>query len=180
MKPQYLVYDHNRFSAKMLIKFHYFSKKLSKTGKRTAWQLHGTLTPLIPMSSRVIRVYHYANVRVMAAAVSTLPLRFADNVSLAPCRGSWRISPQARRTLNVSVCPMLRLALSLSKFRGLSARKDTSCRCAFAEWQEAAGGQPARAFMLPKGKGIFCHATLKVGIFAISLVSSRRRNSSSM
>ena len=41
--------------------------------KRTAWQLHGTCTPLIPMSSRVIRVYHYANVRVMAAAVSTLP-----------------------------------------------------------------------------------------------------------
>ena len=57
MKPQYLVYDHNRFSAKMLVKFYYFSKKLSKTGKRTAWQLHGTCTPLIPMSSRVIRVY---------------------------------------------------------------------------------------------------------------------------
>lgn len=93
MKPQYLVYNHNRFSAKMLIKFHYFSKKLSKTGKRTAWQLHGTLTPLIPMSSRVIRVYHYANVRVMAAAVSTLPLRFADNVSLAPCRGVLAYQP---------------------------------------------------------------------------------------
>jgi len=41
--------------------------------KRTAWKLHGTCTPLILMSSRVIRVYHYANVRVMAAAVSTLP-----------------------------------------------------------------------------------------------------------
>lgn len=93
MKPQYLVYNHNRFSAKMLIKFHYFSKKLSKTGKRTAWQLHGTCTPLILMSSRVIRVYHYANVRVMAAAVSTLPLRFADNVSLAPCRGVLAYQP---------------------------------------------------------------------------------------
>ena len=93
MKPQYLVYDHNRFSAKMLVKFYYFSKKLSKTGKRTAWQLHGTLTPLIPMSSRVIRVYHYANVRVMAAAVSTLPLRFADTVSLAPCRGVLAYQP---------------------------------------------------------------------------------------
>ena len=147
MKPQYLVYDHNRFSAKMPVKFYYFSKKLSKTVKRTAWQLHGTCTPLILMSSRVIRVYHYANVRVMAAAVSTLPLRFADTVSLAPCRGSWRISPQARRTLNVSVCPMLRSALSLSKFRGLSARKGTPCRYAFAEWQEAVGGQPARALL---------------------------------
>jgi len=49
---------------------------------------------------------------------------------------------------------MLRHALSLSKYRGLSARKDTPCRCVFAEWQEAAGGQPARAFMLPMGKGI--------------------------
>ena len=73
MKPQYLVYHDNGFLAKMLVKFYYFSKKLSKTGKRTAWQLHGTCTPLILMSSRVIRVYHYANVRVMAAAVSTLP-----------------------------------------------------------------------------------------------------------
>ena len=33
MKPQYLVYDHNRFSAKMRYKFYYFSKKFSKTGK---------------------------------------------------------------------------------------------------------------------------------------------------
>ena len=107
MKPQYLVYDHNRFSAKMLVKFHYFSKKLSKTGKRTAWQLHGTCTPLIPMSSRVIRVYHYANVRVMAAAVSTLPLRFADTVSLAPRRGAWRISPQ-RHTMLMYFCGMAR------------------------------------------------------------------------
>ena len=76
-------------------------------------------------------------------------LRFTDNKSLAPCRGSWRISPQARRTLNVSVCPMLRRALSLSKYRGLSARKGTPYRCAFAEWQQTAGGQPARAFGSP-------------------------------
>ena len=73
-------------------------------------------------------------------------LRFTDNMPLAPRRGAWRISPQARRTLNVSVCPMLRRALSLSKFRGLSARKGTPCRCAFAEWQQKAGGQPARTF----------------------------------
>ena len=118
MKPQYLVYDHNRFSAKMLVKFHYFSKKLSKTGKRTAWQLHGTCTPLILMSSRVIRVYHYTNVRVMAAAVSSCRLRCANSIA-CPLPGSWRISPQARRILNVSDCPMLRRALSLSKFLGL-------------------------------------------------------------
>ena len=42
-------------------------------GSRTAWQLHGTCTPLILVSSRVIRVYHYTNMRVMAAAASTLP-----------------------------------------------------------------------------------------------------------
>ena len=81
MKPQYLVYDHNRFSAKMLVKFHYFSKKLSKMGKRTAWQLHGTCTPLILMSSRVIRVYHYTNMRVMAAAASSCRLRCADSIA---------------------------------------------------------------------------------------------------
>ncbi len=133
----------------MLIKFHYFSKKLSKTGKRTAWQLHGTLTPLIPMSSRVIRVYHYANVRVMAAAVSTLPLRFADTVSLAPCRGSWRISPQARRTLNVSVCPMLRRALSLSRFLRLVSPQRHTILMYFCGMARSGGGQPARAFLLP-------------------------------
>ena len=65
----------------MLVKFYYFSKKLSKTGKRTAWQLHGTCTPLILMSSRVIRVYHYTNMRVMAAAVSSCRLRCADNIA---------------------------------------------------------------------------------------------------
>jgi len=38
----------------MLVKFYYFSKKLSKTGKQTAWQLHGTCTPLILMIDKVI------------------------------------------------------------------------------------------------------------------------------
>ena len=153
MKPQYLVYNHNRFSAKMLIKFHYFSKKLSKTGKRTAWQLHGTLTPLIPMSSRVIRVYHYANVRVMAAAVSTLPLRFADTVSLAPCRGSWRISPQARRTLNVSVCPMLRRALSLSRFLRLVSPQRHTILMYFCGMARSGGRSARPCFPASSGKG---------------------------
>lgn len=159
MKPQYLVYNHNRFSAKMLIKFHYFSKKLSKTGKRTAWQLHGTLTPLIPMSSRVIRVYHYANVRVMAAAVSTLPLRFADTVSLAPCRGSWRVSPQARRTLNVSVCPMLRRALSLSRFLRLVSPQRHTMKMYFCGMARSGGRSARPCFPASSGKGYLslCH-----------------------
>ena len=109
MKPQYLVYDHNRFSAKMLVKFYYFLKKLSKIGSRTAWQLHGTCTPLILMSKPChtgVSLYQYTGHgggSFHFAACGSLI------VPLAPCRGSWRISPQARRILNVSDCPMLRM-----------------------------------------------------------------------
>lgn len=48
---------------------------------RTAWKLHGICTPPIPMGSRVIRVYHYTNIQVMAAAVSTCRQRFTDKLA---------------------------------------------------------------------------------------------------
>ena len=57
-------------------------------------------------------------------------LRFADNTA-RPVWGSWRTSPQARRIQNVSDCPMLRDTLSLSKYRGLSARKSTQGKICF-------------------------------------------------
>ena len=108
----------------MPVKFYYFSKKLSKTdGLAAPRDLHPSHSYEQPCHTGVLLCQcagHGGGSFHFAACGSLI-------VSLAPCRGSWRISPQARRTLNVSVCPMLRRALFLSKFRGLSARKGTPC-----------------------------------------------------
>ena len=144
-----------------------------------AWQLHGTCTPLILMSSRVIRVYHYTNMRVMAAAVSSCRLRCADNIA-RPLPGVLAYQPAGSPHIERVRLPYAAPCAFFVKVPGLvSPQRHTvqMCFCGMAR----SGGRSARpCFHASSGKGGFGYATLKVGIFAISLVSSRRRSSSSM
>lgn len=145
-KPQYLVYDHIRFSVKVKWLFS------CKCWFKVLWAFGrlGSSTGLAPLSFLWVAVsYGCIIIPVYGSWRRQLPdcrLRFADNTA-RPVWGSWRTSPQARRIQNVSDCPMLRDKLSLSKYRGLSARKSTQgkiCFCGMISTKKAHAGEVER------------------------------------
>ena len=122
-KPQYLVYDHIRFSVKVKWLFS------CKCWFKVLWAFGrlGSSTGLAPLSFLWVAVSY--------------------GCIIIPVYGSWRTSPQARRIQNVSDCPMLRDTLSLSKYRGLSARKSTQgkiCFCGMISTKKAHAGEVER------------------------------------
>ena len=127
-------------------------------GSRTAWQLHGTCTPLILMSSRVIRVYHYTNMRVMAAAASSCRLRCADSIA-RPLPGVLAYQPAGSPHIERVRLPYAAPCAFFVKVPGLVSPQRHTILMYFCGMARSGGRSARPCFPASIGKGylLLCH-----------------------